>query len=46
MNNSFNGIKIKQRKDKRWYASWQVNNKRTYIYGKTKEDVYNQLKEI
>lgn len=42
----YNGIKIKQRTDKRWEAKKQINGKRITITGKTQAEVYEKLKEI
>ena len=43
---SYNNIKIKRRKDGRYYATKQVNNRREFVYGKTQEEVYNKIKEL
>lgn len=42
---SYNGIKIQQRKDGRYYATKQENGIRKFIYAKTKSELYEKLKE-
>lgn len=44
--NSYNGIKILQRTDGRYYACKQENGIRNFIYGKTKQELYDKLKEL
>ena len=42
--NSYKGIKITKRNDNRWQARYTLGGKRTYVYGKTKKECYENLK--
>lgn len=43
--NSYKGIKITKRNDNRWQARFSVNGERKYIYGSTKLNCYENLKQ-